>query len=747
MKYALLILTLLLNVWTVVLPPRALADGTPVVPASQAEVNAGTIHTKFVAPDTLKNWSGEPANAGTNVYYISYTHTNFSDDTNNLFVTGAGTAAANVQYRFKQLIFTNGWMFTNLTGTGFLCSDKGGNAIGSNAQNPYFMGPTTNNDNTAWYYSPISERFNWLNNNFFTGPMAGALPNPIVKYGTNQTAFTRTVIWSGSHQVACSNALIVEVDQLNGDDTGGALMQCPFQTLTAAKNFATNGWTIHVLAGTFNENNLLKNGVNWKFDSGTTLGFTDPITDTNSIGLFDERTCSGAVTSNIEADNIYLADICPAPACANIITNATSFVKIKANKFTFGLYELSTSSSTLSITAPGFLGIGSVLNCGYSSFDFDAILRFTNVVTNIDASESSPTYGQLIPYRPVAGGFYWQQGEMHIKSKYHDALNALQGFLWIDAAPTFNESWVYYEADRVDGYFYDTETNSALRASIKVKEQRHDIAGTSGSGAIVLFGSALIYYEAEKVAGGTLPFIVGNIATAKEQVWTTVQKLTAPQVIVSGGGASFQTYNRITTYQPSDPANAGVAPFVLGGGTNFVEGLNWLTLATTNTQIRVSGGKQYFQNWASPGLTNASPFAFINGGNLYFQNFSDLSSNFLSATNAQTVYFSQSTVSGTISNNITLIGYGITNGVLFPVLYTGNKVPTAVTLTGSAFTFTNNTPYSLECYFSGGTAYSVTKNGAGVYGSLVGDGYFVLQPTNRCVVTYTIAPTFYTNSL
>lgn len=74
------------------------------------------------------------------------------------------------------------------------------------------------------------------------------------------------------------------------------------------------------------------------------------------------------------------------------------------------------------------------------------------------------------------------------------------------------------------------------------------------------------------------------------------------------------------------------------------------------------------------------------------------------------------------------------------------KIPTAVTVGASPFTFANATPYVLECYFSGGTAYSVTKNAAAVYGSVIGNDYFLLQPTNKCVITYTVAPTLLTNA-
>lgn len=74
-------------------------------------------------------------------------------------------------------------------------------------------------------------------------------------------------------------------------------------------------------------------------------------------------------------------------------------------------------------------------------------------------------------------------------------------------------------------------------------------------------------------------------------------------------------------------------------------------------------------------------------------------------------------------------------------------IPTTVTLTGSVFTFSNATPNVLECYFSGSVAYAVSKNGVAVFGSLASDGYFLLQPTNKCAIAYTVAPTFLTNSM
>ena len=102
---------------------------------------------------------------------------------------------------------------------------------------------------------------------------------------------------------------------------------------------------------------------------------------------------------------------------------------------------------------------------------------------------------------------------------------------------------------------------------------------------------------------------------------------------------------------------------------------------------------------------------------------------------------------GTFSGN----GSGITGlnaSNLSGVATIGNHIPSAVTVGSSPFSYTNASSVAQECYFSGGvSAYAIAKNGVSVYGSLVGNDYFVLQPTNFCTITWSVnAPTMYTNS-
>ena len=60
------------------------------------------------------------------------------------------------------------------------------------------------------------------------------------------------------------------VDQVNGNDALAkrGRLTVPFKTLLAAKGAAISGDTVVVMPGTYDENNLAKNGVNWHLDWG-----------------------------------------------------------------------------------------------------------------------------------------------------------------------------------------------------------------------------------------------------------------------------------------------------------------------------------------------------------------------------------------------------------------------------------------------------------------------------------------------
>ena len=121
---------------------------------------------------------------------------------------------------------------------------------------------------------------------------------------------------------------------------------------------------------------------------------------------------------------------------------------------------------------------------------------------------------------------------------------------------------------------------------------------------------------------------------------------------------------------------------------------------------------------------------------------------------AQAIYFTQSFYGGAVAldqngQNPLLAGNGsgITNIAASSIVASSMiRTINAITLGASPFSWTNKTGVTLECYFTGSVAYAVAKNGTTVFGSLASDGYFALQPTNYVTITYTVAPTFYTNA-
>ena len=72
-------------------------------------------------------------------------------------------------------------------------------------------------------------------------------------------------------------------------NTGGV----EFSTLTDAKNYATSGDLITVLPGVYNENNLLKDGVNWHFMPGARVEYTLPQC---ALGVIDPTGSANSIT-------------------------------------------------------------------------------------------------------------------------------------------------------------------------------------------------------------------------------------------------------------------------------------------------------------------------------------------------------------------------------------------------------------------------------------------------------------------
>jgi len=198
----------------------------------------------------------------------------------------------------------------------------------------------------------------------------------------------------------------------------------------------------------------------------------------------------------------------------------------------------------------------------------------------------------------------------------------------------------------------------------------------------------------------------------------------------------------------SDTENGNQGPVIFANGTININGIvpslvddifganNGVTTATSNTVWSTSGAFLPGPNVVTGWLNNQFG-TFSSDGNQTFIAGLDQNNGFFQGNGSELTSLNAGALSsGTVPTTaLAAIPVGVRP-----------RIPGAVTLTGSVFTFSNATPNYLECYLSGSVAYSVSKNGATVFQSLASDGYMLLQPTNKIAITYTVAPTLLTNA-
>lgn len=323
---------------------------------------------------------------------------------------------------------------------------------------------------------------------------------------------------------------IVRVDQYNGDDTVGERMGAAFATLTAAKAVAISGDTIVVYPGTYEENDLLKDGVNWHFMPGATVSYTDPGAG-DGYGIFDDRS-SGAVTCQISGDGNFHYGVviqnwaaegvepsADPPNSASIrgmfvVTEGDSDIVFKANNITM--------SSPVSCHA--FL-----VETGTVSIDFNDVndLLF-GVQTLLGTFEEAPVYAES-----ETNGVTWGIGECFVRgrrikvSEYAVWPTCPAGFvgnanLWVEVDLLHNKglaSSCVYTSGLAD-------TPTTWKSWIICKEIRSDasvFAAFSGN------SGGRHYVIAEKI-GGPIALAFTATSTAPGEYWINSQKISGNTV-------------------------------------------------------------------------------------------------------------------------------------------------------------------------------------------------------------------------
>lgn len=294
-----------------------------------------------------------------------------------------------------------------------------------------------------------------------------------------------------------------------------------------------------------------------------------------------------------------------------------------------------------------------------------------------------------------------------------------------------------------------------------------------GSSVPIFNMSAYNYFQGFSITNPTFEASCFNspALTGYKFQFEDIQAASDIDVYIFGSSNTVYTMNNCVGFQSGLSGDNG-ADFLLFNGLNSylkVKNSSFTTIGGKGLQVSAANGLSEFTatSFKKTGSSATALFLTIGAAQTNRLFACNISSN--AGTNiynpsvgrfevdSATVYDATRTL-GIIT---TLNSYGNTNLAFLATLNGANltnipasginlnsvpHIPVAVTLGASPFLFVNNSASTLECYFSGSVAYSISKNGAAVYGSLVGNQYLTVQPTNAITLTYTVAPTLFTNA-
>jgi hypothetical protein len=173
----------------------------------------------------------------------------------------------------------------------------------------------------------------------------------------------------------------------NGNDSTGARgdLSKPFLTLGAAKTNAISGDTIFVMPGTWDEMDLLKDGVNWHFFPGARVRYTGDYTGSSATAVFDASgggtfVCSITGCGDFETTNA---------AGGNIVAvwDNDSDVKFQARTMT-----INTGDAAAVYLGTGHLTVSDALITTYGRPPFRVDTSGTLQLSNVRVVRAAGTY-------------------------------------------------------------------------------------------------------------------------------------------------------------------------------------------------------------------------------------------------------------------------------------------------------------------------------------------------------------------
>ena len=331
--------------------------------------------------------------------------------------------------------------------------------------------------------------------------------------------------------------------------------QGPFKTLGAAKAAAQPGDTIVVGPGTYVENDLLKDGVNWFFAPGALVTYTSQAIQANSndilYGIFDDRS-SGPVQCTIGGHGSFSAF---SRGYLNllgtlVVTNANSKISFTGKEIAFATYHDNAAGT-------GTRAAVYVKNAVRVDVSCDRIYGARGTTYDTGLVDE---FGDPISWADFGSGIYWELGDLYVRCGSIDKISSYAA--WGNQPlgnPIAANLWL--NADFIENHIY-MDGGSNATGHLGTYNWRSWIVAKEILEGIAYFDYGRHYLTVQKInlQNASMSF---NGAT---QVWMTAQKITNTlaggwMLLQAGNGGSPVVFADITHFEDTQGAfnSAGIS--------------------------------------------------------------------------------------------------------------------------------------------------------------------------------------------
>lgn len=426
---------------------------------------------------------------------------------------------------------------------------------------------------------------NWYNFPVTNGTIYAADPAWSV---VETNAFSSSTV---AYSQAAVDALFIGIDTFtnvlfvskSGSDVTGSRAGQPFLSISNAVAAALPGDLVWVQPGTYFEHNLLKNQVNFRFETGARVVWITPdSTAAAGIGLFDDRGTGATTNQILGALDFYYS--CGTNDSTTIInTNAVGAVVTTNPATRLFLQMHNADGDSFSVDSLALV----------NGFSADPALFYISRAGRVEiiCNEvlNSRVYDTVSGVGSVLCGMYWELGETYFTFS-HLAPSLVYGIWPNEPNPQgANVGNLWVNGGLCEGYIYSSGISPNWRSWFNFQELR--VTNAVGPAFAPYGGKA--YLVADKIS--TLNANAHCIDVEQGcEAWITAQKIVAP----AGGGwvKTANSTNYVTCMHYEAPATTALSAnggFWATGGEMYLNGGD---AKCNGLGLLENGGKVYAKN-------------------------------------------------------------------------------------------------------------------------------------------------------